>query len=125
MVKGATLREFMEFSKEEAAASPPLKIRVVGNQVFVGKKPTVAFADEFDPKTRAYFTAINVQAGEALEAREVLYATRLYDMDELRRFERGTERLKRDMRIDIRKKFLSLEKVKKFRLFTDKYMKCK
>ena len=39
-----------------------------------------------------------VQAGEALEAGEVLYTTRLYDMDELRRFERGAEKMKKEMR---------------------------
>jgi hypothetical protein len=100
MVKGATLREFKEFSKGEVSAPPSSKIRVVGNQVFVGKKPAVTLADELDPKTKAYFTDLNVQAGEALEAGEVLYTTRLYDMDELHRFERGAEKLKKDMRIE-------------------------
>jgi hypothetical protein len=33
-----------------------------------------------------------------LEAGEVVYTTRLYDMDELRRFERAVERIKREMR---------------------------
>jgi len=53
-----------------------------------------------DTKTRNYLADINVQAGEALEAGEVLYTTRLYDMDELRRFERGAEKMKKDMRIE-------------------------
>jgi hypothetical protein len=51
-----------------------------------------------DTKTRTYLTSINVQAGKALEAGEVLYTTRLYDMDELRRFEHGADKLKKEMR---------------------------
>jgi hypothetical protein len=74
--------QFIAFSKGEEAAAPLSKIRVVGNQVYVGKKLAVTFADELDSKTRAYLANINVQAGEALEAGEVLYTTRLYDMDE-------------------------------------------
>jgi hypothetical protein len=34
------------------------------------------------------------------EAVEVLYTTRLYDMEELRRFERVAERLKRELRVN-------------------------
>jgi hypothetical protein len=33
-----------------------------------------------------------------MEAGEVLYTTRLYDMDELRRFERAAEKLKKELR---------------------------
>ena len=98
-LKDMSLRAFKDYSRVEAAAAPPSKIKVVGNQLFVGKKLAVTLADELDPKTRAYLTNINVQAGEAMEAGEVLYTTRLYDMDELRRFERGAERLKKDLRI--------------------------
>jgi hypothetical protein len=99
-VKAMTLKEFKAYAKGEEETALPSKIRVVGNQVYVGKKLAVTLADELDPKTRAYLTNINVQAGEALEAGEVLYTTRLYDMDELRRFERGAEKLKKEMRIN-------------------------
>ena len=98
-IKNVTLKEFKEFSKGETATPEPSKIRVVGNKVYVGKKLAVTLADTLDPKTKAYLAKINVQAGEALEAGEVLYTTRLYDMEELRRFERGADRLKKDMRI--------------------------
>jgi hypothetical protein len=98
-VKSMTLREFKVYSKGEEDAAAPSKIRVVGNQLFVGKKLAVTLADELDPKTRAYLANINVQAGEALEAGEVLFTTRLYDMDEMRRFERGADKLKKEMRI--------------------------
>jgi hypothetical protein len=97
-VKEMSAREFIAFSKGKAAAAQPSKIKVIGNQVYVGKKLAVTLADELDSKTRAYLTNINVQAGEALEAGEVLYTTRLYDMDELRRFERGAEKMKKEMR---------------------------
>ena len=103
-IKGMTLKEFKEYAKGGEEASIPLsKIRVVGNQVFVGKKLAVTLAEELDPKTRAFLTKINVNAGEALGAGEVLYTTRLYDADELRRFEQGAERLKKDMRVRSKK----------------------
>ena len=98
-VKAMTLREFKAYSRGEEDSAVSSKIRVVGNQVFVGKKLAVTLADELDPKTRAYLSNINVQAGEALEAGEVLYTTRLYDTDELRRFERGADKLKKEIRI--------------------------
>jgi hypothetical protein len=99
VIKEATLREFKEYARGEEAAAPPSKIRVVGNELFVGKKLAVTFAEELDGKTKSYLSKINVQAGEALEAGEALYVTRLYDMGELRRFERAAEKLKKEMRI--------------------------
>jgi hypothetical protein len=54
-VKAMTLKEFKAYAKGEDEAAPPSKIRVVGNQVFVGKKLAVTFADEVDTKTRSYF----------------------------------------------------------------------
>ncbi|MDR0472361.1 MAG: hypothetical protein LBH43_01635 [Treponema sp.] len=103
-VKDSTLREFKEYAKGEESEEPPSKIRVVGNKVYVGKKLAVTLAKDLDPKTRGYLEKINVQAGEALEAGEVLFTTRLYDMDELRRFERGADKLKKDMRINAKVK---------------------
>jgi hypothetical protein len=97
-VKEATLREFKEYAKGDEAPAPQSKIKVIGNKLFVGKKLAVTFAPELDGKTRKYLTDINVKAGEALQAGEVLYMTSLYDMEELRRFERGAEKMKKEMR---------------------------
>jgi len=98
-VKEMSLRDFQQFSKKEKPAERLSKIKVVGNKLYLGKKLAVTFAHELDGKTRKYLTDINVEAGEALEAGEVLYTTRLYDMDELRRFERSAEKIKKEMRI--------------------------
>jgi len=97
-IKSSTLTEFKEYSKGETPVAVPSKIRVVGNKIYVDKKLAVTFSESLDPKTRAYLSKVAVQAGEALEAGEVLFVTRLYDMDELRRFERGADRLKKEMR---------------------------
>jgi hypothetical protein len=97
-IKGMSVRAFREDSKGEKTAAAPSKIKVVGNKLFVDKKLAVTFAPELDGNTRKYLTDINVKAGEALEAGEVLYMTNLYNMDELRRFERGAEKMKKEMR---------------------------
>ena len=99
-VKELSLRAFKEFSKKPKAITKPSKVRVAGNNLFIGKKLAVSFSKSLDAKTRAYLSKINIQAGEALEAGEILYMTRLYDMDELKRFERGADKLKKDMRIN-------------------------
>jgi hypothetical protein len=96
-VKEMSYREFKDFSKGDEASVPPSKIRVVGNKIYVGKDLAVTLAEKLDPKTRSYLEKITVQAGEALKAGEVLYTTQLYDMDELRRFEQGANRLKKKM----------------------------
>jgi hypothetical protein len=103
-VKEMSLRAFKEYSKKEKANEKLSKVRVIGNKLFIGKELAVSFSDKLDTKTKAYLANINVKAGEALEAGEVLYTTRLYDMDELRSFERGAERLKKDMRISLKPK---------------------
>jgi len=97
-VKGMSVRAFREYSKGEKATAPLSKIRVVGNKIYIGKELAVTLAEKLDPKTRGYLEKINVQAGEALEAGEILYTTRLYDMDELRRFDRRAEKLKKELR---------------------------
>jgi hypothetical protein len=98
-VKDLSVREFKEYSKWETPQPKPSIIKVSGNNLYIGKKLAVSFSEELDSKTRSYLEKINVQAGEALQAGEVLYTTRLYDIEELRRFERGAERLKKEMRI--------------------------
>ena len=97
-VKDLSLRAFKEYSKGESPAPPPSIIKVVGNKIYVNEKLAVTIAKDINPQTLAYLTDINVKAGEALEAGEVLYLTRLYDMAELRRFERGADRLKKELR---------------------------
>jgi hypothetical protein len=97
-IKSSTLTEFKEYAKGETPAAAPSKIRVVGNKIYVGKKLAITFSESLDPKTRAYFSKVAVQAGEALEAGEVLFVTRLYDMEELRHFERRADKLKKEMR---------------------------
>jgi len=99
-LKDVTLKEFKEYAKGETSAQPESKIRVVGNKLYVGEKLAVTFSDTLDSKTKAYLTKINVQAGEALEAGEVLYTTRLYDAGELKRFGQAAERLKKELRIE-------------------------
>ena len=98
-VKNMSLRKFKEYARGEESPEQPSKIRVVGNQIFMGKELAVTFADGLDTKTKTYLSKITVQAGEALEAGEVLYTTRLYDMKELQKFDRRVENLKKEMRI--------------------------
>jgi hypothetical protein len=98
-VKDMSLRQFISFSRGEAPPAPEESaIRVKGNRVYIGDRAAVALDEGLDPKTRAYFEGVIVEAGEALEAGEVLYTTRLYDRDELRRFERAAEKLKKELR---------------------------
>jgi hypothetical protein len=100
-VKEMSLRQFVSFSRGEPAPSPTESdIRVKGNQVYIGDRPAVTLDEELDPKTRAHLEGIIVEAGKALEAGEVLYTTRLYDMEELRRFDRAAEKLKKDLRVN-------------------------
>jgi hypothetical protein len=98
-VKDMSLRQFINFSRGEAPAAPEESIiRVKGGQVYIGDRLAVTLDEGLDPKTRASLEGVIVEAGEALEAGEVLYTTRLYDADELRRFERAAERLKKELR---------------------------
>ena len=98
-IKDMSLRQFISFSRGGAPAAPEESaIRVKGNQVYIGDRPAVTLDEGLDPKTRAYLEGVIVEAGEALEAGEVLYTTRLYDTEELRRFERAAEKLKKELR---------------------------
>jgi hypothetical protein len=98
-VKEMSLRRFISFSRGEAPAPPPEPdIRVKGNQVYIGDRPAVTLDEGLDSKTRSYLEGIIVEAGRALAAGEVLYSTRLYDMEELQRFEKAAERLKKELR---------------------------
>jgi hypothetical protein len=99
-VKDMSLRQFISFSRGEEA-SPIMEesaIRVKGNHVYIGDRLAVTLDEGLDPKTRGYLEGVIVEAGEALEAGEVILPVRLYDMDELRRFERGAEKLKKELR---------------------------
>jgi hypothetical protein len=100
-LKEMSMRAFIGWARGgDADEAPPSKIRVVGNRIFVGKTPAVTLSEELDPKTKAYFANINAEAGRALEAGEVILPVRLYDMDELRRFERAADKLKKELRIN-------------------------
>jgi hypothetical protein len=104
-VKDMSLRQFISFSRGEApAAREESAIQVRGNQVYIGDRPAVTLDEGLDPKTRSYLEGVIVEAGEALESGEVLYTARLYDMDELRRFERAAERLKKELRVNYKGK---------------------
>jgi hypothetical protein len=98
-VKDMSLRQFISFSRGEVPAAPEEStIRVKGNQVYIGDRLAVTLAEGLDSKTKDYLEKIIVETGEALEAGEVIFPVRLYDMDELRRFERAAERLKKELR---------------------------
>ena len=97
-LKEMSYRVFKDFSRGEEAPIALSKIKVIGNKIYIGKELAVTLAEKLDPKTKGYLEKITVQAGEALEAGEVLFTTRLYDMDELRRFERRAEKLKKELR---------------------------
>jgi hypothetical protein len=97
-VKKMSLRQFISFSRGETSTQKETAIRVKGNQVYIGNRPAVTLDKGLDPKTRDYLEGVIVEAGEALEAGEVLYTTRLYDREELRRFERAAEKLKKELR---------------------------
>jgi hypothetical protein len=71
---------------------------VKGNQVYIGDRLAVTLDEGLDPKTRGYLEGVIVEAGQALEAGEVIFPVRLYDMEELRRFERAAEKLKKELR---------------------------
>jgi hypothetical protein len=104
-VKDMSLRQFISFSRGEApAVQEESAIQVRGNQVYIGDQPAVALDEGLDPKTRACLEGVIVEAGRALEAGEVLYTTRLYDMEELQRFDRAAERLKKELRVNYKGK---------------------
>jgi hypothetical protein len=104
-VKDMSLRQFISFSRGEApAAREESAIQVKGNQVYIGDRLAVTLNEGLDPKTRSYLEGVIVEAGKALEAGEVLYTARLYDREELRRFERAAERLKKELRVNYKGK---------------------
>jgi hypothetical protein len=98
-VKDMSLRQFISFSRGEApAAQEESAIQVRGNQVYIGDRLAVILNEGLDPKTRSYLEGVIVEAGEALEAGEVILPVRLYDMEEMRRFKRVAEKLKKELR---------------------------
>jgi hypothetical protein len=98
-VKDMSLRQFISFSRGEEPPPPQESdIKVRGNRVYIGDHLAVTLDEGLDSRTRSSLEGVIVEAGRALEAGEVLYATRLYDMGELRRFQRAAERLKKELR---------------------------
>jgi hypothetical protein len=104
-VKDMSLRQFISFSRGEAPVIPEESvIRVKGNQVYIGDRLAVTLDEGLDSKTRSYLEWVIVETGRALEAREVILPVRLYDMDELRRFERAAEKIKKELRVNYKMK---------------------
>jgi hypothetical protein len=98
-VKDMSLRQFVSFARGEAGGpSPESTIRVRGNQVYIGDRLAATLDEGLDPRTRGCLEGVIVEAGKALEAGEALYVTRLYDPEELRRFQWAAEQLKKEMR---------------------------
>jgi hypothetical protein len=96
-VKDMSLRQFISFSRGDTpVAQEESAIQVRGNQVYIGNRLAVTLDEELDPKTSSYLERVIVEAGEALEAGEVLYTTRLYDREEKRRIARAAERIKKN-----------------------------
>ena len=101
-IKDMSVREFKVFSKGEAGDEEGKSKRVYirDGEVYMGGKQVIHISDEIDAKTRSYFKKIIHIAGKALQEGEVMLPVRLYDMEELRRFERAVERLKHEMRAE-------------------------
>ena len=99
-IKEMSVREFKSFSRgeDDEEKDTSKKITVRGNEVYIGKTPAIQISNKLDSRTRAYFKKIILLAGTAMQEGEVILPVRLYDMDELRRFERPIERLKKELR---------------------------
>jgi hypothetical protein len=99
-IKDMSVREFKAFSRGEADedGETNAKITVRDNEVYIGRTLAVQISDKLDAKTRSYFKKIILAAGNAMQEGEVILPVRLYDTDEMRRFERAADRLKKEMR---------------------------
>ena len=100
-VKDMSVREFKVFSRgdtEEDEEEKSKKITVRDNDVYIGKTLAIQISDKLDTKTRNYFKKYILIAGEALQRGEVILPVQLYDMDELKRFERSLKRLRNKLR---------------------------
>jgi len=100
-IKDMSLREFINFSKGEADEDEETrskKVSIRDNDVYIGGKKAVHINEELDAKTANYFKKILLAAGKAMTENEVLLPVRLYDMEELKRFERAANRLIKEMR---------------------------
>jgi len=99
-IKDMSVREFKVFSRGDSddEEEKSKKITVRDNNVYIGKTLAIQISDKLDTKTRNYFKKIILIAGEAMQEGEVILPVRLYDIDELRSFERAAKRLRDEMR---------------------------
>ena len=100
-IKDMSLREFINFSKgesEEDEEKKSKKVTIRENEVYVGGRQAIHFNEDLDSRTYNYFKKIILIAGKAMEENEVMLPVRLSDMDELKRFERAANKLKKEMR---------------------------
>ena len=99
-IKDMSVREFKSFSRagDDDEEDKSKKITVRDNEVYIGKTLAIQISDKLDARTRAYFKKIILIAGEAMHEGEVVLPVRLYDMDELRKFEPVIRKMKKEMR---------------------------
>jgi hypothetical protein len=99
-VKEMSKREFQVWAKGEPIQdSRSYKaVKVKGDQVFIGSKPVIAFADGISPDERRYYERIILEAARAREDQEAVGFYRFYDESERRRFDRVYDRELKDMR---------------------------
>lgn len=99
-IKEMSVREFRNFSKGEAddGEEKSARITVKDDEVYIGKTPAIQISDKLDARTRAYFKKIILIAGKAMQEGEVILPVRLYDMDELRSYERAIGNLVKEKR---------------------------
>ncbi|MDR0504091.1 MAG: hypothetical protein LBH16_12320 [Treponema sp.] len=101
-IKDMSLREFINFSKgeseEEDEEKNSKKVTIRDNEVYIGGKQAIHLSENLDSRTYNYFKKIILIAGKAMEENEVVLPVRLYDMDELKRFERAANKIKKEMR---------------------------
>ena len=101
-IKDMSVREFKVYSRggvniddEEEKAQ---KITVKDNEVYVGRTLAIQISDKLDARTRNYFKKIILLAGKSMQEGNVILPIQMYDMDELRRFERPILNLIKELR---------------------------
>jgi len=100
-IKDMSVREFKAFARgdnEEEEEDKSKKITVKDNDIYIGKTIAVQISDKLDTKTRNYFRKLILTAFEAMQEGEIILPIKLYDHDELRRFERAALRLRNELR---------------------------
>jgi len=99
-IKDMSVREFKTFSKGEPEGEDDKskKITVRDNEVYIGRTLAIQISDKLDAKTSNYFKKIILIAGTAMQEGEVILPVRLYNTEEVRRFERAIGKLVKELR---------------------------